>query len=366
MWSHDMEMKNIRVRLTPSTRTSYAIQIKSGLLVSLPATLASAYRGRRIFIITDANVAAYYASRFHRRIVQEGAETVLLEVAPGELSKSHAVVHALHTKLLAYGVRRDSVVMAIGGGVVGDLAGYVAATILRGISYVHIPTTLLAQVDSSVGGKVGINHARGKNLIGAFHQPDGVFIDPDVLHTLPAVEFRNGLAEGVKIAAALDGGFFEYLERSSFALRKGNTRLLSQVIHTAVGLKAGVVSRDEREQGLRKVLNLGHTLGHAVESATGYAIPHGYAIAAGMAAEAKIAVDMGFLRSKEYRRLVTVLQTLRLPTRLPGSLNRKTFLGALNVDKKAEGGGTRFVLLKSIGESMIGVDVPQNLIEAVL
>lgn len=349
-----------------SAYSLYDIRIESGLLSSLPRILNATFPAVKLFLVTDENVCMRYGREFHRGSVLAGAHAVLLDVPAGEGSKNHKVVHSLQTRLLEQGIHRDSIIIAVGGGVVGDLAGYVAATILRGVRYIHVPTTLLAQVDSSIGGKVGINHPRGKNLIGSFHQPSAVFIDPRVLKTLPAVEFRNGLAEIVKIAAALDADFFARLERRSMRLKKDDPAGLEDIIKTAVGLKAGIVERDEKEQGLRKVLNFGHTVGHAIEAATEYTVPHGQAVAMGMVAEATIALKMELLKHEDYVRLAKLLTALKLPVRLPRDLDRRRFKEALALDKKSDGDGIKFVLLKSIGHSVIGVDVPRPFIEALL
>jgi 3-dehydroquinate synthase len=217
---------------------------------------------------------------------------------------------------------------------------------------------LLAQVDSSVGGKVGIDHPLGKNLIGAFHRPAAVFIDPSMLRTLPTAEFKNGLAEIVKIAAALDRKLFEKLERNSSRITREGGRLLSTLIAESVCLKVAVVEKDEFESGIRKILNLGHTIGHAIEAAEDYGCKHGETVAIGLAAESKIAVEMGLLTAGNYSRLLNLLRSLRLPTKLPRIKSASRFLAALAADKKSEGSTTGFVLLKGIGHSVIGIDVP--------
>jgi 3-dehydroquinate synthase len=256
--------------------------------------------------------------------------------------------------------------VALGGGVVGDVAGYVASTVLRGIKYIQVPTTLLAQVDSSVGGKVGIDHPLGKNLVGAFHQPSAVYIDPLVLQTLPEREYRAGLAEVVKIAAALDVSFFRFLEKNAAQIRKRNARTLSRLIERSVRLKAAVVEKDEFETGLRKTLNLGHTIAHGLESARGYTLRHGEAVAIGLNAEAKIAVEMGVLSRHEQKRLLQLMKVLKLRTSFPRLRNKAKFFNALAVDKKGVGESARFVLLKRIGCCVIGVDVPTPFIGKVL
>jgi 3-dehydroquinate synthase len=359
--------KVITVNLGEGGERTYRIVIEAGLLGRLPRLLGDSHpAGRSVFIITDSNVERLYGRRLLRGFSEANIDATLLSVASGESSKSADTVQALHTHLLKLGIHRDSMILALGGGVVGDVAGFVAATILRGVPYVQVPTTLLAQVDSSVGGKVGINHPLGKNLIGAFHQPAAVFIDPDVLKTLPRAEYRNGLAEVVKIAAALDRKFFRYLQRNARAVAEGNARMLPAIIARSVALKAAIVERDERDRGLRKVLNLGHTVGHALEAATRYATRHGEAVALGMVAESAIAVQLGLLPQRDFENLVRLLRAFKLPVQFPTVKNRSLFLSALAGDKKAEQGGTKYVLLAGIGKVALGVDVPSVFIQQLL
>jgi 3-dehydroquinate synthase len=349
---------NIVVRLDAPVRRSYTIRIQSGILDDLPDTIAREWRGKDVFIITDSNVRRLYGTRLLRALSSRNISSCLLDFPAGEQSKNAEVVRRLHTQLLAQGIRRDSLIVALGGGVVGDVAGFAAATVLRGVKYIQVPTTLLAQVDSSVGGKVGIDHPLGKNLIGAFHQPSGVYIDPRTLHSLTAADFRNGLAEVVKIAAALDRKFFEQIERTSRRITKNGLRLLSDIIARSVALKVAVVEKDEFESGLRKTLNLGHTLGHAIEASMNYTLKHGEAVAIGLVAESRIAVNMGLLKEQDHMRLRNTLRRLKLQTTFPKIKSRSRFFAALAADKKSDAGGTKFVLLKGLGYSVIGVQVP--------
>jgi 3-dehydroquinate synthase len=341
---------------------SYTVEIKPGILADIPVLLSRSEGKRRMFIITDANVTRHYGRTLEGRLSAAGCEVTLFDVPAGERSKGALTVNRLYTKLFRGGIRRDSLVIALGGGVVGDLAGYLAATALRGVRLIQIPTSLLAQVDSSVGGKVGIDHPAGKNLIGAFHQPAAVYIDPDVLSTLPADEFRNGFAEVIKIAAALDAPFFSMIERNVSRIRKDNTDLNAKIVETAVALKASVVEKDERETGLRRVLNLGHTIGHALESSGGYALKHGHAVAMGMAAEARMSVELGLLSAQDCRRLTSLLEASGLPAAPPEVINERAFLSAIALDKKSDVSGPRFVLLRRIGECATAVPVPPDLI----
>ncbi|MBI5471701.1 MAG: 3-dehydroquinate synthase [Ignavibacteriae bacterium] len=349
------------MKLQPIAHRSYDIAIERGALAAFVKRIKTT--SSDLFIITDSNVERLHGRRVHQLLFDAGVESMLLSFPAGEGSKNMRVVNALQTQLLRHGIRRDSLVIALGGGVVGDVAGFVASTILRGVQFIQLPTTLLSQVDSSVGGKVGVDHPLGKNLIGAFHQPAAVFIDPGFLITLPVREFRNGLAEVVKIAAALDRSLFAFLERNAGSLRKNNARLLTEVIKRSVRLKARVVERDEFDKDLRKTLNLGHTFGHALESALNFRIRHGEAVAIGLVAEAAIAVRLGLLLKRDFDRLVNVLKVLGLPTTIPSLTSRKKFFAALYADKKSSGGMVRFVLMSAIGSSMIGVEVPEVLIE---
>ena len=350
---------HIRLRTSP-----VEIGIGSGLLRDLPGFIAGKAPTARVFVITDSTVKGLYGRRLLPDLLNSGIDAWLLDFPPGERSKNAGVVNTLHTQLLEYEVRRDSLVVALGGGVVGDIAGYVAATVLRGIRYLQVPTTLLAQVDSSVGGKVGIDHPLGKNLIGAFHQPSAVYIDPLVLNTLPDREFRSGLAEVVKIAAGMDLHFFKFLEAKAHKIINREPKILSEMITRSVQLKAAIVGRDERDSGVRTVLNLGHTIGHAVETASGYRLRHGEAVAIGLAAESRIARDMGLLATKDLARLLRLMDKLGLPFTFPRIKNRKTFLSAVGIDKKSSGAGPKFVLLRRIGCSVVGVDVPGPFIES--
>jgi 3-dehydroquinate synthase len=358
--------KEINVHLKNTINCSYPVIVRPGSLDSVQEFVLRRVNDPGVFVITDSNVARLVGRRLQTRLLAVGVESLLLVFPAGEGSKNAKVVYALQSQLLAHRIRRDSLIIALGGGVVGDVAGFVAATVLRGVPYAQVPTTLLSQVDSSVGGKVGIDHNLGKNLIGAFHQPVAVFIDPNVLQTLPQREFRSGLAEAVKIAAALDGKFFSFLEQNVHRIGRSNSALLSEIIFRAVKLKAAVVEKDEFERSLRKALNLGHTVGHAVEAATGFSIRHGEAAAIGIVVESMIAVRLGLLQEEDFLRVRNLLNILRLPTRMPKEINRKKFYAALSTDKKSEGNRMKFSLLCGVGSTAIGVDVPAAYIEQAL
>jgi 3-dehydroquinate synthase len=345
---------------------SHVVKIEPGSIAKLSAVIPQNSAISSVFIVTDSNVKKLYGRKMLRSLLERNIDAWLIDFPAGEGSKNSDVVNMLYSALFDHGVRRDSLIIALGGGVVGDVAGYVAATVLRGIKYIQVPTTLLAQVDSSVGGKVGIDHPLGKNLIGAFHQPSAVYIDPLVLQTLPEREYKAGLAEVVKIAAALDASFFRFLEKNAAQIRKRNTRTLLSLIERSVRLKTAVVVKDEFETGLRKTLNLGHTIGHAFEAASDYRLRHGEAVAIGLVAESRIARDMGLLSTREFARLLHLMHTLGLRMSLPPLKNKRGFLSALSLDKKSIGQSTKFVLLKRIGCTVVGVDVPTPFIDAIL
>lgn len=359
-------MPRIHVLLATERDRSYSVEIQPGILERLPAMLARAEGNRRIFIITDATVARLYGGKLRNALANYGTDTLMLDVPPGEKSKTVAMAYALQGRLLSNGITRDSLIVALGGGVVGDLAGYVAATILRGVRFVQVPTTLLAQSDSSIGGKVGVDHPAGKNLIGAFYQPSAVYIDPRTLRSLPVDEFRNGLAEVVKIAAALDAGFFSMIERNAHSIRKDHELILTKMIATAVGLKASVVARDERDTGIRSALNLGHTVGHALEASTRFGLRHGFAVSIGMAVESRLACAMGLLPQRDAHRLSRTLAAAGLPTKLPRGFNEHVFVSALSQDKKSDATGLKMVMLRRIGACALGVPVSLEAVRKIM
>ena len=331
---------------TPGQDVSYEIAVGDGALDGLPAFVEENHAGCRIAAIGDAQ-----ALRHHGELLREAlpAGTPVLEVPSGEASKTRAEKTRLEDELLSRRLGRDTLIVAFGGGVVTDLAGFVAATYLRGVPFVAVPTTLLAAVDASVGGKTGINTPHGKNLIGAIRQPAAVFADTRFLETLPEPEFLNGVAEALKMAATSDPDLFSRMEQDVSALRARESGLLTRLIAAAVRIKAAVVSADERESGLREVLNFGHTIGHGLENASGYLLAHGAAVAVGMIAESRMALRAGTLRPAAEDRLHSLIGSLGLPVRAPAGVERGPVLAALASDKKARGGTPRFVVLEDIG-----------------
>jgi 3-dehydroquinate synthase len=307
---------------------------------------------RAALVVTDSHLAALAIPQpLAAGLSDLGIETSTVVLPPGESSKSLAQAARLFDELVARNADRHTVIVAAGGGVIGDLSGFVAATYARGVNLIMVPTTLLAQVDSSVGGKVGVNHPAAKNIIGAFHQPVGVWIDTDTLRTLPPRELRSGMAEVVKYGMILDAELFARVEATAEPILDRQDAVLRPIIAQSCRLKAGVVAQDEREEtGLRATLNFGHTIGHAIEAVAGYDGPyqHGEAVAIGMAAESRIALRLGWIGPPVVERLVGLLERLRLPTRAQG-LNPQRLLAAMGRDKKSQGGRVRFVLPRAIG-----------------
>lgn len=339
----------------------YQITIQPGLLAEVGPRVAEISRSKRAGIVTDSHVGPQYARVVADSLRSAGIEPVIATLPAGEDHKTLADLSAVYDTLLAARVERSTPILALGGGVVGDMTGFVAATILRGVPFVQVPTTLLAMVDASVGGKTGINHAVGKNLIGAFHQPVAVLIDPAVLKTLPARELRGGLAECIKHDVIRDADGFARLERDIGRALQLDLDYLTQLIAHNVAIKARVVEADPFEHGERAHLNFGHTFGHAIETVSHYEYSHGECVALGMAAAARMAVDLGMLDETSRRRIVSVIEQAKLPVR-GLNLPTKDVVDAMIFDKKVRGGKVRFVLPGRIGHVVIRDDVPAELV----
>ena len=357
-------MSVVDVQLGPR---SYAIEIGTGNLASLGERVSRWCPLSHAVVITDSHVEKPHAEAAVASLAEAGAAVDLLIVDPGEPVKSVSSAAALWNQLLEVGADRKSVVVAVGGGVVGDLAGFVAATFARGLVFVQVPTTLLAQVDSSVGGKVGVNLPAAKNMVGAFWQPAGVLIDTAVLTTLPEREYRSGLAEVVKYGVILDADFFSYLEGHVAALQSRDATALEHVITRSCRLKADVVAGDEREEtGLRSVLNYGHTFCHALESVTGYGqLLHGEAVSVGMLCASRLAERLGRVDAAFTERQRKLLAILGLPVELP-VLDHDKLLAAMSRDKKVEHGRLRFVLPTKMGHVELVGDVQETDVRAAL
>ena len=350
----------------------YPIEIGAGLLGDAPRFMRQVIEARgarlsRVIVVTDDNVMEPHATPIADSLADAGLDVHALVIDAGEESKCAEVAEGLWEAMLERGADRRTVVAAVGGGVVGDLAGFVAATYARGLAFVQFPTTLLAQVDSSVGGKVGINLSRAKNMVGAFWQPHGVLIDIDTLNTLPEREYRSGLAEVVKYGVILDAEFFAYLEQHIAELADRDPAVLTTVVARCCRLKAAVVESDEREEtGLRAVLNYGHTFCHAVEALTGYGVYlHGEAVSIGMHCAARLAERLRRVPAEFIQRQQALLEALQLPIELP-DLSVEDMLTAMAHDKKSEHGQLRFVLPTRLGHVEVVPDVPRADVEQVL
>jgi 3-dehydroquinate synthase len=331
---------------------SYPIYIGAGILSRAGEFLASAGLAGKIALVTNPTVAKFYLEPAREVLTQAGFEVVPVLIPDGEEHKNHASLGLIYDALVSARLERKSAVAALGGGVIGDLAGFAAATYLRGVPYVQIPTTLLAQVDSSVGGKTGVNHRDGKNLIGAFYQPRLVLIDVDALATLPRRELVAGLSEIIKYGIIADAELFGLLEAHIDQLVELERELLIRVITQSCAIKARVVEQDEREDDYRAVLNFGHTLGHALEAATEYRdFLHGEAVAIGMAKAAVISARRGSCDASTVSRIHSLIQKSGLPTELPQNLARERLIEGMGVDKKSAGGKIRFVLCDGIGKT---------------
>lgn len=343
-------MRTINVELGSRT---YPIHIENGLLESIGKGVAELGFTGKVALITNPTVYEFYGDRVVKSLSSAGLEPLVIKVPDGEEYKNLDEVAAVYDALIENRMERNSPIIALGGGVIGDMAGFVAATYLRGVPYIQVPTTLLAQVDSSVGGKTAVNHPKGKNLIGAFYQPRAVFIDPWTLHTLEPRELKAGLAEVVKYGVIWDGDFFSFLEANAELLLKPGSDELTRAIERSCEIKAEVVSEDETEQGRRAILNLGHTFGHAIEALSGYGTyKHGEALAMGMALAAEFSSLLGLCKARDEDRIKGLLRTLGLPVEKP-EIETDAFIGSMRLDKKVSGGALRFVLVTDIGHVVI-------------
>ena len=345
---------------------SYRIIVESGAVATVGAHLRELGVGSRAALVSDAAIGSLYGKTVVRSLEGAGFSVALVEVPEGEAAKTLAVAGQCWNELLALGLDRTSTVLALGGGAVGDVAGFVAATYMRGVNFVQVPTTVLAQVDASIGGKTAIDHPNAKNLIGAFHQPRLVLVDPAVVRSLPEREYRSGVAEIVKHGIVLDADYFAEVERDAAALCARDLPVVERIIGGSCRLKASVVERDERESELRHVLNYGHTIGHALEAATGYArFAHGEAVALGIVAEARLARRLGLASDDTVARQERLLLAVGLPVTAE-AIDTDAVVAAIGRDKKARDGRVPFVLAPRIGAFRLVFDVPAADIRAVL
>ena len=360
-----------RVPIVERRDASYDIRIGRGLLGELPAWLAAGPEARYA-VISDSHVGKRYGEKLVAELHRAGVRAELITFPAGEWNKSRETWSALSDRMLAARFGRDSVVLALGGGVVGDVAGFVAATYLRGIPWVQVPTTLLAMIDSSIGGKTGVDVVQGKNLLGAFYQPRLVVADLEALTTLPGPQLLAGMAEAIKHGVIADAGYCDVLEREHPAIVARDLAVLERVVVRSVEIKAEVVSTDEREAGRRAVLNFGHTVGHAVEATSAYALLHGEAVAIGMALEARIAERSGIAEAGTAARVAALLERFGLPLEAPEGASVDDLLGSMGHDKKARAGQVYLALPRRVGamhgDAQLGwtVPIPEDLLREIL
>ncbi len=357
--------KHITVKFRREKPESYDI-ITGITLKEIAADIVKNFNNSRLFIITDTNVLKLYGKTFSKYLKKIGADVHILKIKAGENSKTREIKENLEDKILEIGATRKSVIIALGGGVVGDVAGFIAATLNRGVPFIQIPTTLLSQIDSAIGGKVAVNHPKGKNLIGAFYHPKVVYIDVATLKTLDGKEFRNGIAEAIKYGAVLDRKLFEFISKNREKILQKDINILTHLIHTCCGLKAKVVKLDELEKSFRRILNFGHTVGHALEQLSSYKIPHGEAVAIGMVAEAKFSVFLQMLDIRSLNKLILLLADFGLPVTIKGIFSIDRICKAIQSDKKAGDGLINFTLLNSIGSGVHNIPINNEDIKKML
>ena len=333
---------------------SYPIHIGQGLLNN-PALLREAIMGNSALVVTNTTVAPLYRQRLDTALT--GLKSTTIQLPDGEAYKSIESLQKIWDALIEGRFDRNTTLIALGGGVIGDITGFAAASYQRGVNFIQIPTTLLSQVDSSVGGKTGINHPGGKNMLGAFWQPQVVIADTDTLNTLPDRELSAGLAEVIKYGLIYDGAFLNWIEANIDALRARDPQALAYAIRRSCEIKAEVVSQDERETGLRAILNLGHTFGHAIENAQGYGNwLHGEAVGAGMCMAARLSELEGNISATDVARTCQIIQRAGLPTHAPENMSEAQFRNLMGIDKKVLDGKMRLILLKRIGEAVVSAD----------
>jgi len=355
-------MKRVKIELGSY---SYGIRVGTGLLARIGLWLKERGFSSKAVIITDTIVEGLYAEVLERGLANAGFDVTILEVPSGEEQKSLETAGRLYEDLSDAYTERMSPVLALGGGVIGDLAGFVAATYMRGVPLIQVPTTLLAQVDSSIGGKTAVDHGQLKNIVGVFYQPQMVVADIDTLKTLPEIELTNGLAEVIKSAAIRNRNLFNFLDINMNKALEYHPGVLETIVLETARIKAEIVEKDEKETGLRGILNFGHTIGHAVEAASNFQLKHGQAVAIGMTAAAKISSRMEILDEVDVVNLERIIVKAGLPTEMP-DIDKEAVMQAMQHDKKVLQDRVRFVLLKSIGNAFISDEVDPALVEEVL
>ncbi|NVM57879.1 MAG: 3-dehydroquinate synthase [Desulfobacterales bacterium] len=359
-------MNRIKVRLEKSRTDSYEIFIGQGIMDRLGLIIKVQNKADRYVIITDSGVNPLYGEMIKEKLRETSLPIDIIEIPAGESSKSVNTALDVARQLIGLNVSRKSLLIALGGGVVGDLTGFVASIYMRSVPYIQIPTTLVAQVDSSVGGKTGVDLPEGKNLLGTFYQPRAVFIELSFLRTLSDRDFKNGLAEIIKYGIISDEEMFDHLEQERDAIKERTASLMRNLVERSCKIKAEIVEMDEQERGLRLILNFGHTLGHALEAASDYSISHGEAVAIGMVGAAKISHNLRYLKVASYRRIVDLIKHYGLPTDIPADVDTERILGFMASDKKAVGRQLHFVLIKKIGVPFVTAEVPSRKVTDVI
>jgi 3-dehydroquinate synthase len=359
-------MERIEVNLKRTCDDSYDIVVGYGIMDQLAQIREIQEDADRVVIVTDAVVNALYGDNVRETLRALTVPVELIEIPAGEPSKSIPVVLDVVKQLLGFNASRKTWLIALGGGVVGDLTGFVASIFKRSVPFVQIATSLVAQVDSSVGGKTGVDLADGKNLLGTFYQPKAVFVDLAFLETLSDRDFKNGMAEIIKYGIISDNTLFEKLEQKKDAVFARDPGIMAYVIKRSCEIKAHIVEKDEKEGDLRRILNYGHTLGHALEAASGYQLSHGEAVATGMVAAAKISQALDYLDAETCHRIVRLVEQYGLPTTIPSDFDTEHIASFLATDKKAVGSRLYFVLIRGIGDPFMTAEVPWRTITGVV
>jgi 3-dehydroquinate synthase len=359
-------MRSIKVNLDKKSLSSYEIRIGKDIIDRVALIIAKNHTAGHYAVITDNCVGSLYGQKFLSSLKDVGLNVHLIEFPAGEASKNINTVLDIAGKLLKLGADRETCLIALGGGVVGDITGFIASIFMRSVLYIQIPTTLIAQVDSSIGGKTAVDLPHGKNLLGTFYQPCAVFVYLSFLETLPEKEFNNGLAEIIKYSIIDDEKMFHTLESNMEAVKLKDSKLLLNLVETCCRIKKSIVEIDEREQGLRRILNFGHTLGHALETISQYTITHGEGVALGMIAAARLSEKMGYLEGNETKRIEALIRSAGLPGKIPEYFVGDSIIPLLQMDKKKKGDIIHFVLLKKIGMPFINGNIEPKLITAVL
>lgn len=359
-------MRTVKVNLDKKSSSSYEIRIGKDIMDRMTLLIAKNHKAGRYVVITDDCVHDLYGKKFLCALKDIGLHASLIEFPAGESSKNINTVMDIIGKLMEAGADRETCLIALGGGVVGDIAGFVASVFMRSIPYIQIPTTLVAQVDSSIGGKTGVDLSYGKNLVGTFYQPRAVFANLSFLDTLPEKEFNNGLAEIIKYGIIDDEKMFRDLEENMDAIKSKDSKRMLHLVENCCQIKKSIVEIDENELGLRRILNYGHTLGHALEVISRYTITHGEGVAIGMVGAALISEKMGYLKSSEIGRIENLIRRAGLPVKIPKSLDGQDIIAHLKMDKKRKGDVIHFVMLKKIGMPFINGNIEHKLIAAVI